>query len=134
MRLDMTGHGAKFTRKMEEAISALLTHRNVEEAAKSIGIAPRTLARWQQLPAFDRAYREARRKAFGQSTARLQQAASAAVTTLLKIAVDATAPSAVRARSAYYILTLADRAAQTEDIESRLAALESEAEFPEESD
>jgi hypothetical protein len=31
----MTGHGSKFGRKMEEAIAALLTQRNVEEAAKT---------------------------------------------------------------------------------------------------
>ena len=41
----MTGHGAKFGRKKEEAIIALLTHRNVEEAAKSIGISFSTLSR-----------------------------------------------------------------------------------------
>ena len=42
----MTGHGAKFGRKKEEAIAALLMQRNVEEAARSIGIATRTLIRW----------------------------------------------------------------------------------------
>ena len=31
-RSQMTGHGAKFERKKEEAIAALLTHRNIEEA------------------------------------------------------------------------------------------------------
>ena len=31
----MTGHGAKFGRKKEEAIAALLTQRNVEEAARA---------------------------------------------------------------------------------------------------
>jgi hypothetical protein len=39
----MKGHGSKFGRKKEEAIIALLTQRNIEEAAKSIGIAPNTL-------------------------------------------------------------------------------------------
>jgi hypothetical protein len=51
----MTGHGAKFGRKKEEAIIALLAHRNVEEAAKSIGVAPKTLFRWMQVPEFDAA-------------------------------------------------------------------------------
>ena len=37
----MTGHGAKFGRKKDDAILALLTHRNVEEAAKSMGWRPR---------------------------------------------------------------------------------------------
>jgi len=39
----MKGHGSKFGRKKDEAIIALLTQRNVEEAAKSIGIATTTL-------------------------------------------------------------------------------------------
>jgi hypothetical protein len=34
----MKGHGAKFSRKQEEAIAALLTHRNIDEAAKAIGV------------------------------------------------------------------------------------------------
>ena len=38
-----TGHGSKFGRKKEEAIAALLTQRNVEEAARAAGIGTRTL-------------------------------------------------------------------------------------------
>jgi hypothetical protein len=79
----MIGHGAKFGRKKEEAIVALLTQRNIEEAAKSIGIGTQTLLRWLKVPEFEKAYREARRAAFGQATARLQQSTSAAVSTLL---------------------------------------------------
>ena len=74
----MKGHGAKFGRKKEEAIAALLTHRNTEEAARSIGVVPSTLLRWMKEPDFDAAYRAARRLAFGQSIARLQQGATAA--------------------------------------------------------
>ncbi len=48
----MTGHGAKFGRKKEEAIVALLTQRNVEEAARAVGISTRTLLRWLQVPDF----------------------------------------------------------------------------------
>ena len=40
----MTGHGAKFAAK-EEAITALLVQRNVDEAAEAAGIAPKTLIR-----------------------------------------------------------------------------------------
>jgi hypothetical protein len=127
----MTRSGAKFTRKMEEAIAALLTQRNVEEAAKSIGIASRTLFRWQQVPEFDSAYRKARRDGFRQAVARLQQASGAAVTTLLKLAVDPNAPAAVKARAAYYIPTLATKAMETDDIDARVAELERATEFPE---
>jgi transposase-like protein len=80
----MRGHGAKFSRKMEQAVAALLTQRNLEEAARSVGIGAATLLRWQKLPEFQTAYRQARRDAYSQSTARLQQGTSTAATTLLK--------------------------------------------------
>jgi hypothetical protein len=57
----MTGHGAKFGRKMEEAIAALLSHRTIDEAAHSINIAPKTLLRWLRLPEFKAAYLQTRR-------------------------------------------------------------------------
>ncbi len=120
----MKGHGAKFGRKKEDAIIALLTQRNVEEAARSIGIATQTLVRWMKVPEFDSAYRDARRSAFAQSVARLQQASSAAVTTLLKLAVNPNAPAAVKARAAYSILTLATKAIELDDVEKRVAELE----------
>jgi L-ribulose-5-phosphate 3-epimerase UlaE len=125
----MTGHGAKFGRKKNEAIVALLTHRNVEEAAKSVGLAAKTLLRWMQIPQFDVDYRKARRDSFRQAVARLQQASSVAVTTLLKLAVDQNSPPAVRARASYYILTLSTKAMETEDLEVRVAELEHAAEF-----
>ena len=48
-----------------------------------------TLLRWQKEPEFQTAYREARRAAFGQSIARLQQASSAAVSVLIKVMAEA---------------------------------------------
>ena len=107
---------------------ALLTARNTEEAAKSVGISPRTLLRWQKLPEFDQALREARMAAFRQSMARLQQASVPAVTTLLKIMVDAASPSTVKARCAYYILDQTRKGIETEEIERRVAELERAAE------
>jgi len=125
----MKGHGAKFSRKKEEAIIALLTQRNVDEAAKSIGISTQTLVRWMQVPEFDKAYREARRAAYGQATARLQQATSAAVSTLLKIMVDTNAPPSTRVRAADSVLDHAKQAIEIEDVEVRVAALEQAAEL-----
>src|SRR5260370_20669504 len=88
----MIGHGTKFKRKLEEAVAAMLTQRNVEEAARSVGISTATLMRWQKEPEFQAAYRQARREAFGQATARLQQASGAAVAALLNIMVGGKAP------------------------------------------
>ncbi len=120
----MVGHGSKFGRKKEEAIAALLTQRNVEEAARAVGIGTQTLLRWLKVPEFQAAYLEARRAAFSQSNARLQQASSAAVSTLLKIMVDGSAPAAARVRAADRVLDRAKQAIEIEDIEVRLAALE----------
>jgi hypothetical protein len=124
----MVGHGAKFGRKKEEAIAALLTQRNIEEAARSVVIAPNTLLRWMKETEFDAAYREARRAAFGQSIARLQQGTAAAATTLLKIMIDASTPASVRVRAADSIFSHAAKAIEIEDIEARLSELERAAE------
>jgi len=125
----MTGHGSKFGRKKEEAIAALLNQRNVEDAAKAVGITASTLIRWMQIPEFAAAYREARRAAFGQAIARLQQASTAAVSTLLKIMVDTNAPASVRVRAADSVLDHSRQAIEIEDVEVRVAALEQAAEL-----
>jgi len=77
-----------------------------------------------QIPGFQAAYREARRAAFGQSIARLQQASSAAVSTLFKIKVDPNAPASVRVRAADSMLDHSRQAIEIEDFEVRVAALE----------
>ena len=120
----MVGHGAKFGHKMEQAIAALLSHRNVEEAARAVGISANTLLRWTKEPEFDAAYREARRTAFSQSIARLQDASGAAVTTVLKIMLDLNAPAGTRLRAAEVVLEQATKAIEMEDIEARVAELE----------
>jgi hypothetical protein len=124
----MIGHGTKFKRKLEEAVAAMLTQRNVEEAARSVGISTATLMRWQKEPEFQQAYRAARRAAHGQSIARLQQATSAAVSTLLKVMVDASTPASTKVRAADSVLDHSAKAIEIEDIEVRVAELERAAE------
>jgi hypothetical protein len=124
----MKGHGAKFSRKMEEAVAALLTQRNQEEAARAVGIGTATLLRWQKEPEFQAAYRAARRAAHAQSVARLQQATSAAVTTLLKVMVDPSTPPATKVRAADSVLDHSAKAIELEDIDARVAELERAAE------
>jgi len=120
----MTGHGAKFGRKKEDAIVALLTTRTVEEAARAVGVSTKTLLRWMKEPEFDTAYRAAKRAAFGQSIARLHQLASAAVTTLGKVMLEPGTPPATRVRAADSILDHTTKAIEIEEIEARVAALE----------
>jgi hypothetical protein len=120
----MKGHGTKFERKKEQAIAALLTQRNLDEAAKAAGIAPNTLLKWMKDPEFDAAYRAARRSAFSQSVARLQQGSTAAVTTLLKVMVDPATPASTKVRAADSVLAHSAKAIELEDIEARVAELE----------
>ncbi len=70
------------------------------------------------------AYRKARRAAFSQSIARLQQASSAALSTLLKLMVDPQTPASTRVRAADSILNHTKQAIEIEDIQVRVDALE----------
>ena len=80
-------------------------------------------------PEFDAAYRAAKRAAFGQATARLQQGSSAAATTMLKIMVDSNAPATTRLKAADCVLSYVRYAIELEQIEARIASLEQAAEL-----
>ena len=125
----MVGHGTKFGRKKEAAIAALLSQRNIEDAARVAAIGTNTLLRWMQVPEFQTAYRKARRDAVSQSTARLQQATGAAASTLLKIMVDQNTPASTRVRAAECVMNHAMRGIELEDIEARVSELERAAEI-----
>jgi hypothetical protein len=111
---------SKFGRKMEAAIAAFLIQRNIDEAAKSVGISPNTLLNWMRVPEFQAAYREARRAAYSQAVAKLQQGATAAATTLL----DQGTPASVKVRAAECVMTHSAKAIEIEDIEARVSELE----------
>ena len=120
----MLGHGAKFGHKREQAIAALLFHKNVEAAARAVGISSNTLQRWTKDPEFEAAYREARRTAFCQAIARLQEASGAAVTTVLRIMLDSKVSAGTRLRAAEVALSQGAKAMEIEHIEARVAELE----------
>jgi hypothetical protein len=119
----LKGHGAKFPRKCEAAIVALLTQRNVPEAARATGISTPTLYRWMQEAEFAAAYLVARMAAFGRAGARLQQASGDAVTTLLNIAGDPRTTPGMRVRAVSIAFTHAHDAVE-EDIEACVAELD----------
>ena len=77
-----------------------------------------------QKPEFQEGYRKARREAFSQSVARLQNASQAAVGTLLQVMTDREAPAASRVRAADVVLQTALRGMEMEDIEARVDRLE----------
>jgi len=63
-------------------------------------------------PEFEAACREARRTVFSHAIGRLQDAAGAAATTLLKIMLDTNAPPATRLRAAEIVLDQATKAGE----------------------
>lgn len=75
----MASHQGKLHRLQHEAIAALLAQPTHALAAKSCGIAARTLQRWLLVPDFRAAYREAQREAFDTAIAKLEAASSRAV-------------------------------------------------------
>ena len=124
----MTGHGAKFGRKQEEAIAALLSHRSIEEAARASGVGYKTLLRWLEIREFRQRYLEVRREAVQQAVARMQQATGAASLTILKLMTDPNVPAAVRLRAAESVFGIAMKGVELDDIEARVAELERAAE------
>jgi hypothetical protein len=75
-------------------------------------------------PEFQAEYRAAKRAAFSQAIARLQQGSVAAATALLKTIIDPNTPASVRVRASECVLNHGLRALEIEDIEGRVAALE----------
>jgi hypothetical protein len=124
----MAGKGSNLNRKQENAILALLSHRSIEDAAKTAGVGTRTLMRWLKDPAFEKACLAARRAAFRQSMARLQQMSGAAVSTLGKVLVDQSSPPSTRVRAAECILNQGAKAIELEDVLARVEDLERAAE------
>src|SRR5436190_553631 len=120
----MAGSSSRLTRKQEDAIVALCSNRSVEDAARACNTPARTLFRWLKEPDFDSAYRAARRSAYGQSIARLQQASAAAASTLLKIMIDPSSPPSCRLRAADSVLSHAAKAIKIEDLDGRVSDLE----------
>lgn len=120
----MSGHGEKFTRKMEVAIAALISAPSIAEAAKLAGIAEVTLWRWMKDTEFQSYYREARKQAVSQAISKLQKSSSEAVDVLKEVAEDKEASPNARVSAAKTILEMALKASELEDVISRIEELE----------
>jgi len=123
----MSGHGDKLSRKQEQGISALLLQPTLADAATAIGVDERTLRRWlREHPAFQAAYREARRQVVQHAIVQVQQATAEAVATLRTVMQAQTAPASAKVSAAKVILETAVKAVELEDLEARIAALETQ--------
>lgn len=112
------------TAKMEKGIVALLTTKNLSEAAEVASVSINTLLRWQQNETFNRRYREAKREAFSIATATLQQAVGEAAHVLRSVALDAENNPSARVAAAKAIIDMALKAREQEDLSVRLEELE----------
>lgn len=110
--------------KQERAIVALLREPTVPKAAQAAEVGERTLFRWLSEPVFSKAYRKARRDAFGQAIALTQHYAPHAVNTLVKAMADSSTPAHVRVTAAATLLKFGREGIELDDLAARVEALE----------
>ena len=120
----MKGHGEKLSRNQERAISALLVHPTMCEAAAAARVSQVSLWRWMQLPEFKEQYRLARREAVSQPVGQLQAACNVAVMALTDISQDVNCPASARVSAARTVLELALKGVELEDLSVRVEHLE----------
>lgn len=100
--------------RKNEAIAALLQWATVDEAARAIDIAPRTLYRWKKDPEFDAELRAARRAACRQSMRRLAQGVTGALRSTVQLMYHGKRP-ATRLKAAQAVIRLAHEANEIDD-------------------
>ncbi len=122
--IGQNGHGAKWDRKKELAIAALLREPTISAAAKSIAVSDSTLWRWLQCPDFKETYRRARHAVVDDAVAHLQGATSEAVNTIFTIMTDSKVKANIRLSAAKSIMELALKSIETEEFQMRLTELE----------
>ena len=115
---------AQLSAKQEKTLAALLASPTIADAAAAAGVGVRTVHTWLTDPVFEAAYRTARRDAVQQATARLQQASTDAVSTLVDLLQSAR--PAIQLAAARSILELAIKNVELDDFAARLAALEAQ--------
>jgi len=119
----MAGNGSQQQRR-HKAVTALLSSRTMEEAAREAGVSARTLRRWNQSAEFRHMLHEARRENYARENARLQQGSPAAVSTLLKTLIDPKTRESVRVGIAKFVLESAQKTLEIEALEIRLSQVE----------
>jgi hypothetical protein len=118
----MNGHGEKVSRRMEEAIAALLVAPTVEGAAGLCGVSLSTLKRWMALPTFKSEYAKARASILERTVARLLAATGESVATLERNRSCGKPADEIRAATA--ILKHALHGVETLDLAEQLAELQ----------
>lgn len=92
--------------QQHRAITALLSERTIQEAARKAEVSERNLHRWLKLPAFQQALQEARQEVSKHTLARLQQVTVKSVDTLETVMENEETPAASRVAAAKAVLDL----------------------------
>ncbi len=115
------------TDKQWKAVEALLTARTQAEAAQAAGVGEATMWRYLQIPAFQAAYKAARKEGLEQGIGRLQTLTRKAIDVLEELLDDNTLPPMVRRSVADTVLNHAFKATELDalqEIEQQLADLD----------
>jgi len=115
---------AGLTHPQVHAVMALMSEASIDRAAARAGVTPRSIHRWLNKPKFQRAYRMARRQAFQQATALIVKYAPVAVSTLVRIVTDRSAPHHAQVTAAGLLLRFGRESIQLDDVMARVDALE----------
>jgi hypothetical protein len=117
----------KKDRLREAAISALLSSRSVEVAAKKVGVSAKSLSRWLQDAEFRSEYQAIKRDLLRAGIGRLARLVYDAAEVLGDVAKKKGRPyQAARAHAATSIIRLSLDASVIDDIEERLRKLEAQ--------
>ena len=115
------------TPKKEKALAALLTHSTRKEAAAAAGVSVRTMQDYFRDPEFLDRYNRAFADVVQDATRAAQQILQPALSTLKEIMGDTDIAPAARVQACRTALEYAGRLTEQNDILSRLAALEAQA-------
>ena len=118
------GSGPRNDHRIEQVIAALLTSKSVYEASQRIGMGYRTLKDWLKRDEFRAEYDAAKHELLDQTINMLRSAGWKGVTTLEEVATNRKAAPTARTMAARGLLEVLLRAVETQDLASRVAALE----------
>lgn len=110
--------------RQSKAIAALLSSKNVPEAAAAVGLGERTLYRYLSDPAFRLALSNAEAEAIDNATRRLVTLTDLAIDTIAEVLSDSASSAGVKIRAAGQVLDYLLKLRELRNIEQRLLILE----------
>lgn len=119
------GNGNEITAQQQRAIAALLSTRNVAEAAQVAKVGARTLHRWlSEDAAFKAALATAEGELINTATRRLLQYQDAGISVIVSIMAERKNSPGIRLRAAMAVVDYMLKLRELRNIEERLSALE----------